>query len=93
MNRVIRSFTKFSNQLQDEIYELYYEGELERTSFPYKGIIVDGVIYKTTEEMFLVPISTITSSRSSAYFENEDEVDDRDSEDVDTPETPVLDEE
>jgi len=59
VNRVIRSFSKFDSSTKELIYSAFSEGELERTTFPYQGSIVEGVIYKTEEALLLIPIKTI----------------------------------
>ncbi len=44
---------------QVEMMALLRDGELERTSFPRKGQVVDGVIYLKEDTKFLIPLSTI----------------------------------
>lgn len=97
MNRVIKDFAKFDESTQDEIYAAYSEGELERTSFPFKGEISEGVIYKADETHYLIPRSSIIAGRagSSEDLDDDDDVDDDDDDtldgDIDTDE--VVDEE
>lgn len=76
MNRVIKNYSKLHHSLREEIYEGYSEGDLERTSFPYQGKLVDGVIYKSEDCVYLVPISTIVAGRSGSS----DDIDDDDDE-------------
>lgn len=90
MGKVIRDFSKLSKILQEEVYELFQEGELERTVFPFKGTLQEGVIFQYEEDTFLIPKSTIISGRTGSS----DDLEDEDDEDVDTEElTEDLDEE
>lgn len=75
MSKVIRSFVKFDSSDKDTIFNDYSEGELERTSFPYQGKLVDGIIFIKEESTYLVPISTIVSGKagSSKDLDDEDE--------------------
>ncbi|TNE52791.1 MAG: hypothetical protein EP338_14230 [Bacteroidetes bacterium] len=59
MNRVIRDFSRLSKDQQSILLEGYAEGGLERTSFPYKGSLCDGLILKEDEVIYLVPIRSI----------------------------------
>ena len=52
MNKVIKAFKKLNSWDQNELYLQYSEGELERTVFPYNGVLVDGVIYKTDDSEY-----------------------------------------
>ena len=76
MNRVIKNYSKLNSSLQDEVYMGYSEGELERTAFPYKGKITDGVICQYEDVIYLIPISTIIARRSGSS----DDIDDDDDE-------------
>lgn len=80
MNRVIKAFEKFNESLQEEIYALYHDGELERATFPFKGEIADGVIFSDDENMYLIPISSIKASKFSSAGDDDDD-DDIDSDD------------
>ena len=51
----------------------YSDGELERTSFPYKGNVVDGIIYDSEEVVYLIPISTIIAGRSGSSDDLDDD--------------------
>lgn len=73
MSRVIRAFSKLKSSIRDEVYMGYIEGEVERTSFPYKGKIVDGIIYQYEDVVYLVPISTIVAGRSGTSDDLDDE--------------------
>ncbi len=73
MNRVIKNYSKLQSSLRDEVYMGYAEGELERTSFPYKGKITDGVICQYEDIIYLIPISTIVAGRSGSSDDIDDE--------------------
>lgn len=96
MNRVIKDFAKFDDSMQEDIYAAYSEGELERTSFPFKGVISEGVIYKTDETHFLIPRSSIIAGRAGSAEDLDDDDDDNDDDetiegDIDSDE--IIDEE
>lgn len=76
MNRVIRNYSKMPSSLREEVYKGYSESELERTTFPYQGQITDGVIYKTEDIIYLIPISTIIAGRSGSSDDLDDNDDD-----------------
>lgn len=73
MNRVIKSFEKFSDELQEEIYATYLEGALERATFPFKGEIAEGVIFAGEDAIFLIPTSTIKASRLGGSDDDDEE--------------------
>jgi hypothetical protein len=73
MSRIIKSYTKLPPSLRDEVYMGYSDGELERTSFPYKGNVVDGIIYDSEEVVYLIPISTIIAGRSGSSDDLDDD--------------------
>jgi len=75
MNRVIKDYSKLNPEHRDEVYIMYSEGDIERTSFPFKGEIVDGVIYQEKDIVYLVPISSIIAWRSiqTSNLENDEE--------------------
>lgn len=84
MKRVIKSFLKFPEGYQEEIYALYQDGELNKATFPFNGSIEDGVIYVDEEVTFLIPISTIKASKMSSSAEDDDDDDlDNDNDDLD----------
>lgn len=83
MNRVIKDFAKFDDSTQEDIYAAYSEGVLERTSFPFKGEISEGVIFKTDETHYLIPRSSIIAGRAGSA-EDLDDDDDDDNDDDDT---------
>ena len=86
MNRVIKKFSKLPLKLQEEIYEGFSEGELARTSFPYQGNIVDGVIFQTEDTVYLIPLSTVIEVKSGSSADMDDDDDDdteADSDDID----------
>ncbi|MEJ6583008.1 MAG: hypothetical protein QNL61_11055 [Crocinitomicaceae bacterium] len=85
MNRVIKDFAKFDDSTQEEIYAAYSEGELERTSFPFKGEISEGVIYKKDENHYLIPRSSIIAGKAGSSEDLDD--DDDDDDDVDDDDT------
>ncbi|MFT6501470.1 MAG: hypothetical protein ACJASQ_001582 [Crocinitomicaceae bacterium] len=73
MSRIIKSYTKLHPSLRDEVYRGYSDGNLERTSFPYKGKVVDGLIYTSEDVVYLVPISTIIAGRAGSSDDLDDE--------------------
>tara|TARA_R110002072_G_scaffold226960_3_gene383858 strand:+ start:157 stop:426 length:270 start_codon:yes stop_codon:yes gene_type:complete len=73
MNRVIKNYLKLNSMLRDEVYIGYLEGELERTAFPYKGKITDGIIYQYEDIIYLIPISTIVAGRSGSSDDSDDD--------------------
>ena len=75
MNRVIKDFAKFDDSTQEDIYASYSEGELERTSFPFKGEISEGVIYKTEETHYLIPRSSIIAGKAGSSEDLDDDDD------------------
>ena len=79
MNRVIKEINKFPKETITDILNSYEEERLVRTTFPYKGALVNGVIFPTTETIYLIPISTI----SQAIIEIEEDDDDNDVEEMD----------
>ena len=72
MKKVIKAFKKLSSYDQNELYESYSEGELDRAVFPYNGKLEDGVLFNTEECTYLVPISSILEIKSSG----DDDLDD-----------------
>ncbi len=84
MNRVIKDFAKFDDSTQEDIYAAYSEGELERTSFPFKGEISEGVIYKTDEIHYLIPRSSIIAGKAGSSKDLEDDDDDDHDDDDET---------
>ena len=72
MKKVIKAFKKLSSYDQNELYESYSEGELDRAVFPYNGKLEDGVLFNTEECTYLVPISSILEMKSSG----DDDLDD-----------------
>ncbi|MDP5099271.1 MAG: hypothetical protein NWQ27_04710 [Crocinitomicaceae bacterium] len=84
MNRVIKDFAKFDDSTQEDIYAAYSDGELERTSFPFKGEISEGVIYKTDETHYLIPRSSIIAGKAGSSEDLDDDDDDDDVDDDDT---------
>ena len=79
MNRVIKNYSKLHLEKRDEVYIRYSEGDIERTTFPYKGEIVEGVIYQEGDIVYLIPISTIIDGRTEQP-NNYDDDDDNDQE-------------
>lgn len=75
MNRVIRNYSRLNSSLREEVYTGYSEGELERTVFPYKGKITDGVICQYEDTIYLIPISTIVAGRSGSSDDLDDDDD------------------
>ena len=74
MNRVIKEYAKLRSSLRDEVYMGYSEGDLERTSFPHKGKMVDGVICQYEDVLYLIPIFSIIAGRAGSS----DDIDDDD---------------
>ena len=89
MKKIIKAFKKLSKSDQSELYRHYIEGELERSVFPYNGDLEDGVIYKTKECVYLVPIFSIIEVKSSVdeYLEEDENMS------YDVSEEEILDEE
>ena len=80
MKKVIKRFSKFSAEQQELIYDLYADGKLERTSFPYQGEISLGVIYEgEDDELFLIPVSSIAANKISSAQDDDEEDTDNDS--------------
>ena len=73
MNRIIKDYSKLHLSLRDEVFMGYSEGDLERTSFPYKGKITEGVICQYEDAIYLVPISTIVAGRSRSSVDLDDD--------------------
>lgn len=62
MKRVIREMSKFPNAEARIILEAYKENELESTTFPHKGKLVDGVIYRKEDALYLIPVLSVHST-------------------------------
>ncbi|MBC8226839.1 MAG: hypothetical protein H8E74_06830 [Gammaproteobacteria bacterium] len=74
MKRVVKDYSKFSVTIQEDIYAMYSNNELERASFLYKNAMVDGVIYAMSEQLNLIPLSSIYTA-SIDRLENNDQID------------------
>ncbi|MBL6874877.1 MAG: hypothetical protein ISR02_05310 [Flavobacteriales bacterium] len=74
MKRVVKDYSKFSVTIQEDIYAMYSNNELERTSFLYKNAMVDGVIYAMSAQLNLIPLSSIYTA-SIDRLENNDQID------------------
>ena len=59
MKNLICKFYDLPGDFQIEMMGLLKEGELERTSFPKSGKIVDGVIFLKEDIKYLVPMNSI----------------------------------
>ncbi|MBT6030032.1 MAG: hypothetical protein HOH13_06980 [Crocinitomicaceae bacterium] len=59
MRNLIRNYYDLPGDFQIEMMNLLKEGELERTTFPKSGEIVDGVIFLKDDNKFLVPMQSI----------------------------------
>ena len=59
MKNLICKFYDLPGDFQVEMMGLLQEGELERTSFPKRGKIVDGVIFLKDDTKYLVPMHSI----------------------------------
>lgn len=59
MKRVIKGLESFKKHQMEEIIQLYIDGELERSVFPYKGDFTEGVLFKEDEVIYLIPIDSI----------------------------------
>jgi hypothetical protein len=90
MSRIIKSYTKLHSSLRDKVYSRYSDGYFGRTSFPYKGKIVDGLIYESEDIVYLIPISTIIAGRSGS---SDDLDDDDESFDIEVEDEKVSDKE
>ena len=73
MNRIIKDYSKLHLSLRDEVFMGYSEGDLERTSFPYKGKITEGLICQYEDVIYLIPISTIVAGRSGSSADLDDD--------------------
>lgn len=82
MNRVIKDYAKLHSTIQDDVYEAYSEGDLSRTTFPYKGQMADGVLYEHEDAIYLIPISTIVAGRAGSSSDLDDDDDDNDTDDT-----------
>ena len=90
MKKIIKGFGKFQDNRQEEIYELYKEGDLKKATFPFQGVIAEGVIFEGEENgeevLYLIPISTIkTWKLSTSDDDDDDDDDDSDPDEVDAP--------
>jgi len=61
--------------LRDEVYRGYSEGDLERSTFPFRGDIVNGLIYDSKEVVYLIPVSTIVAGRSGSFDDDDESFD------------------
>lgn len=95
MSKIIKDFAKFDDSMQEEIYAAFSEGSLERATFPFRGEITDGVIFQMDDFTYLIPTTTIKSSKmaSSDDLDDSDDDNDGDIEDVDIDENDLDDEE
>jgi len=59
MKRAIREMSKFSSKEIEIILEAYRRNELESAIFPFKGKLVDGVIWRQEDALFLIPIKSV----------------------------------
>lgn len=82
MNRVIKDYAKLHSTVQEDVYDAYSEGDLRRTTFPYKGQMADGVLYEHEDVIYLIPISTIVAGRAGSSSDLDDDDDDNDSDDT-----------
>jgi len=89
MKKVIKAFKKLSKSDQNELYADHSQGELERTAFPYNGGLEEGVIYKTEECIYLVPISSIKEAKSTV----DEDLDEEEETNHDLSEEEISDEE
>ena len=64
MRNLIRNYYDLPGDFQIEMMNLLKEGELERTTFPKSGEIVDGVIFLKDDNKFLVPMQSIARIKS-----------------------------
>ncbi len=91
MKKVIKAFKKLNTRVQNELYLDYSEGELERTVFPYNGDLEEGVLFKTDDCIYLVPISSILEMKSS--YKEKLEEGEEDGESVEFDDDEISDEE
>ncbi len=61
MKRAIKEMSKFSRKTAEDIFEAYQRNELESTTFPHKGELVDGVIWREEGALYLIPIKSVNS--------------------------------
>ena len=80
MKKIIKGFGKFQENRQEEIYELYKQGDLKKATFPFQGSIAEGVIFEGEdageEVLYLIPVSTIKASKFSTADDDDDDDDD-----------------
>ena len=55
----MKKFYDLPGSIQVEMMGRLKEGELERMSFPYKGQLVDGVIFLKDDVRYLIPLQSI----------------------------------
>ena len=63
MKRVIREMSKFSRKEAEAILDAYQSNELETTTFPFKGDLVDGVIWREEQALYLIPIKSVNAMK------------------------------
>ncbi len=76
MTRAIEKYSKLHSSIREQVYRDYKCGEIERNTFPYKGSIVDGIIYQYEDVIYLTPIATIVSGRYGSLYDIDDEAED-----------------
>jgi hypothetical protein len=59
MKTYMKRFYELPGRVQEELLANYKSGELESTRFPFKGKVVDGIIFMKEEVRYLVPTDTI----------------------------------
>ena len=62
MKRAIKEMSKFSRKTAEGILEAYRRNELESITFPHKGELVDGVIWREDDALYLIPIKSVNST-------------------------------
>lgn len=62
MKRVIKEMSKFSRKTAEAIFKDYQSNELESITFPYKGELVDGVIWREEDALYLIPVKSVNST-------------------------------
>jgi hypothetical protein len=72
MGKLIRSFKNLSKNQQNRIVEALELGELERTVFPYKGVLQDGIIFQDEGNTYLIPISSFSGFKPGEMESLED---------------------
>ena len=75
MRKLIKSFENLTKHTQVKVLDSFLSGSLERTLFPYRGSMTEGVIFKEEDDIYLISISSI---RKASIEDEEEDFDDGD---------------